>query len=162
LPLFTEVRGIEILRSSSNRIPRKSTCEMRHRAGAFGGSGLYNALGRAFSPLLARPSHCALSTLHGTLGGATMTTPGGPGTQPRVGQLPVFGAPASIMGSGLSHSAPALRFALLQLSAWQWFSEASLARYRCEFSLSSSTIFRPSIISKVKRTMPLSLPLCSK
>jgi hypothetical protein len=27
---------------------------------------------------------------------------------------------------------------------------------------SSSTIFRPSIISKVKRTMPLSLPLCSK
>ena len=24
-----------------------------------------------------------------------------------------------------------------------------------------STIFRPSIISKVKRTMPLSLPLCS-
>ena len=28
-------------------------------------------------------------------------------------------------------------------------------------SSSSSTIFRPSIISKVKRTMPLSLPLCS-
>jgi hypothetical protein len=27
---------------------------------------------------------------------------------------------------------------------------------------SSSTFFRPSICSKVKRTMPLSLPLCSK
>jgi hypothetical protein len=38
------------------------------------------------------------------------------------------------------------------------------ARSSIEFvgTSSSSTIFRPSIISKVKRTMPLSLPLCSK
>ena len=35
--------------------------------------------------------------------------------------------------------------------------------YPCESAdCSSSTIFKPSIISNVKRTMPLSLPLCSK
>jgi hypothetical protein len=38
-------------------------------------------LGRAFEhPFWARPSHCSLSTLHGTSDGASMTTPGGAGT----------------------------------------------------------------------------------
>jgi hypothetical protein len=42
----------------------------------------------------AAPLHCALSTLHGTLGGASMTTHGGAGTT----HPPVLGTPASIMG----------------------------------------------------------------
>jgi hypothetical protein len=37
------------------------------------------ALGLPYPPA-ARPSHCALSALRGTLGGETMTTPGGAGT----------------------------------------------------------------------------------
>jgi hypothetical protein len=45
------------------------------------GSGLYTVLGRAGYPShLARPSHCALEPLRGTLGGETMTTVGGAGT----------------------------------------------------------------------------------
>jgi hypothetical protein len=44
--------------------------------------GLYNALGRAVSPLhLARPSLCALEALRWVVGGATMTTPGGTRTR---------------------------------------------------------------------------------
>jgi hypothetical protein len=61
-------------------------------------SGLYNAciVGRAFlAPLPARPSLCALSALRGTLGGATMSIPGGAGTT----HPPVLGAPASLIGS---------------------------------------------------------------
>ena len=47
------------------------------RAGVLRDLGPYNALGRAGAPTLARSSLCSLSTLHGTLGGANMTTPGG-------------------------------------------------------------------------------------
>jgi hypothetical protein len=58
------------------------------------GSGLYNALGRAFwAPLLLGAAFtCALSALRGTSSGETMTTPGGAGTT----HPPVLGAPASI------------------------------------------------------------------
>jgi hypothetical protein len=54
----------------------------------------------------------ALSALRGTSGGATMSTPGVAGTQPTesIATSSVLGAPASIMGSGLSrYGAPALR-----------------------------------------------------
>jgi hypothetical protein len=44
------------------------------------GSGPYNALGRAGSHRTARPSHCAFSALRGTVGSASMTTPGAAGT----------------------------------------------------------------------------------
>jgi hypothetical protein len=46
------------------------------------GSGLYNALGRAFRdlPSLARPSLCAPSTLRTSVCSATMTAPGVAGT----------------------------------------------------------------------------------
>src|SRR5215217_2274298 len=71
------------------------------RAGALRGTGLYNALGRAgWSHPGARPSLCALEALRCVVGGETMTTPGGTRTACYVClNLPVLGAPASIMGS---------------------------------------------------------------
>jgi hypothetical protein len=65
-------------------IPQPRACALScpslavYRAGALWGSGLYNAhvVGRA-APPLARPSLCALSALRSSVGGATMTTPGG-------------------------------------------------------------------------------------
>jgi hypothetical protein len=69
--------------------------------------GFYNALGCAGAPTLVRLSHCALEALCGTLGGPTMTTPGGAGTTLRTAhlQLPRVGTPASNHGVG----APTLR-----------------------------------------------------
>jgi hypothetical protein len=69
-------------------IPQPRACALScpslavYRAGALWGSGLYNAhvVGRA-APPLARPSLCALSALRSSVGGATMTTPGGAGTR---------------------------------------------------------------------------------
>src|SRR5918998_4130147 len=48
-----------------------------NRAGVLRGSGLYNSLGRAGAPTLARPSLCAYEALRRTSSGASMTTPGG-------------------------------------------------------------------------------------
>ena len=68
-------------------------------AGVLRGSGLYNSLGRAGAPTLARPSLCALSALRRTSGGAIMTIPGGraPPLCTSVASS-VLGASASIMG----------------------------------------------------------------
>ncbi len=70
-----------------------------NRAGVLRGSGLYNSLGRAGAPTLARPSLCALSALRRTSGGASMTIPGGraPPLCTSVASS-VLGASASIMG----------------------------------------------------------------
>jgi hypothetical protein len=67
------------------------------------GSGFYiMPVGRTFlTPLPARPSRLALEALRGASGGATMVTLGGAGT-PRKASSPVPGAPASLMGVGVS------------------------------------------------------------
>ena len=65
----------------------------------------------------------------------------------------------------LSHLHDATMKAFSQKFIYTAFLAVRSARYCVEFvgtSISSSTIFRPSIISKVKRTTPLSLPLCSR
>ena len=65
-------------------------------------------------------------------------------------------------GKGSQQLRP-LYLALIHPSARKWNSAKLGSLYSWESAVSSSsTIFRPSIISKVKRTMPLSLPLCSK
>jgi hypothetical protein len=79
------------------------------------GSGLYNALGRAFRdlPSLARLSLCPPEALRWVVGGANMTILGGAGTPciASVTKLPVLVAPASIIGSELSrYWAPAFCF----------------------------------------------------
>src|SRR5215204_6584399 len=52
-------------------------------------------------------------------------------------------------------AAPALLLASIHLSAWKGYSAKLGSHYSLEFAdSSSSTILSPSIISKVKRTMP--------
>jgi hypothetical protein len=77
-------------------------------------------------------SLCALEALRRTLGGATMTIPGGVST-PRKAchNFPVLGASASIMGSELQP--PALLLALIHRSAWKWNSPKFNFRFT-EFS----------------------------
>ena len=64
----------------------------------------------------------------------------------------------------LSHLHDATMKALSQKFIYPAFLAVRSARYPLWFvgASSSSTIFRPSIISKVKRTTPFSLPLCSR
>jgi hypothetical protein len=87
---------------------------------ASGRPGLYNGcvvcrVVLACSGLTTRPSLCSAppSALRGAVGGASMTTLGGAGTTLRPhARLPVLGAPASIIGSGLTrYWAPARRSA---------------------------------------------------
>jgi hypothetical protein len=71
--------------------------------------------GRAgFPSYLVRPSLCVPSTLRGTVGGASVTTPGGAGTPQPTVHSPVLGTPASIVGSELPplprYGAPAVHF----------------------------------------------------